>query len=215
MPRRGVFRVHRGSEAVTADPATAVVLHGEHRISHPADGGDRCTVLVVAPELHEEALRGARVLRPVQRLAITHVLDPLEAEERVLHVLTELAAAPPVSPNGRVDEVREILAASPGQRWTLSEIAQAVHVSPYHLARQFRAATGQTIAGYLLGLRLALALDRLQEGDDDLARIAADLGFASHSHFTERFRRAYGTTPSRLRTILTAPRPRHVVASPS
>jgi AraC-like DNA-binding protein len=77
------------------------------------------------------------------------------------------------------------------------------------LARaRWRAATGETIARTLLRVRLALALERLGDGEDDLARLAVDLGFAHHSHFTARFRAAYGVPPSvarrRLRTIVTA-----------
>jgi AraC family transcriptional regulator len=204
VPRRGVFTVHRGHRAVTADPMTAVVLYGEYRVSHPAEDGDRCTVLAFAPELHEEALRDARVLRAAQRMTITLAADQLEAEEHALHLLAELAGAPPLRAGPRVHEVRELMAVRPGHRWTLTEIGRAVHTSPYHLARQFRAATGETIARHLLGLRLALALDRLQEGEDDLARLATDLGFASHSHFSERFRHIYGSTPSEVRKILTA-----------
>lgn len=130
--------------------------------------------------------------------------DPLQAEEKALRAVAVLAGASPIRATQRVEDVRAILAADCSRRWTLSDVARAVHVSPYHLARQFRSATGQTIAGYLQGLRLALALDRLQEGEEDLARAAVELGFANHSHFTERFRRAYGVTPARLRTILTA-----------
>lgn len=206
LPRRGVFTIHRGREMATADPMTAVVLHGEYRVSHPADGGDRCTGLAFAPELHEEALGDARALRATQRLAITLATDRLEAEEQALRLLADLAAAPPLRAAPRVQEVRELLAASPTERWTLTDISRAVHASPYHLARQFRAATGQTIARHLVDLRLALALDRLQAGEDDLARLAAELGFAGHSHFTEQFRRSYGATPSQVRKILTARR---------
>jgi AraC family transcriptional regulator len=204
VPRRGVFTVHRGRQALTADPMTAVVLHGEYRVSHPAQHGDRCTVLAFAPELHEEALRDARILRAAHRISVTRASEQLEVEEQALQLLADLADAPPLRAGPRVQEVRELLAVHPGQPWTLTEIGRAVHTSPYHLARQFRAATGETIARYLLGLRLALALDRLQEGEDDLARLAAELGFASHSHFSERFRRTYGTTPSKARKILTA-----------
>lgn len=206
LPRRGAFTVHRGRRAATADPMTAVVLHGEYRISHPGDGGDRCIALSFAPELHEEALGDARVLRTAERLAITLATDELEAEEQALHLLADLAAAPPLRAAPRVQEVRELLASRPTERWTLADISRAVHTSPYHLARQFRAATGETIARHLLGLRLALALDRLQDGEDDLARMAAELGFAGHSHFSERFRRSFGTTPSQVRKILTARR---------
>jgi AraC-like DNA-binding protein len=79
-----------------------------------------------------------------------------------------------------------------------------VHCSPYHLARQFRNATGTTIAEHLMDLRLTLAVERLERGDDDLARLAADLGFASHSHFTARFRQRLGCVPSHLRKTVIA-----------
>lgn len=204
LPRRGAFCLHRGRSPVLVDALTAVVLDGEYRVSHPADGGDRCLAMTLAPELHEEALGAARVLPVRQRLRLTLAADELEAEESCLGLVMQVAGAPPLRASPRVERVRELLAAEPTRRWTLAEIAHAVHVSPYHLARQFRAATGQTIARYLLGLRLALALDRLQEGEDDLARLAADLGFAGHSHFSERFRRSFGSTPSEVRKNLTA-----------
>ena len=53
-------------------------------------------------------------------------------------------------------------------------------------------------------LRLALAAERVVDGERDLARLASDLGFASHSHLSARFRALFGTTPSELRTIVTA-----------
>jgi AraC-like DNA-binding protein len=204
VPRRGAFCVHRGRSVVLADALTAVILDGEYRVSHPTQGGDRCLAMTLAADLHEEALGAARVLPVRQRLRLALATDGLEAEENCMHLVMQLAGARPLRDSPRVERVRELLAAEPSQRWTLTEIAQAVHVSPYHLARQFRAATGQTIAQYLLGLRLALALDRLQEGEDDLARLAADLGFAGHSHFSERFRRCLGRTPSEVRKNLTA-----------
>jgi len=81
-----------------------------------------------------------------------------------------------------------------------------VFVSPSHLARQFRTVTGESIAGYLLRLRLGLALDRLADGERNLAALAVELGFAHHSHFSARFRAAFGVAPSTFRSSLTAGR---------
>jgi len=117
----------------------------------------------------------------------------------------------------RVQEVRGFLAAAPGRRWRLGDVARLVHGSPFHLARQFRAITGESVASYLLRLRVALALERLAQGETDLSVMAADLGFATHSHFSARFRSVLGVSPSwvrdslasariaELRTIVTAP----------
>ena len=52
---------------------------------------------------------------------------------------------------------------------------------------------------YRVQLRLRHALERVAEPAADLASVALDLGFASHSHFTAAFRRAYGRTPGDFR----------------
>ena len=51
---------------------------------------------------------------------------------------------------------------------------------------------------YLTQLRLARALTELPHADD-LTGLALELGFSSHSHFSARFRRAFGVSPSRFR----------------
>jgi AraC family transcriptional regulator len=222
LPRRGVFSVHRHGGPVVADAATALVLRAgdEYRVSHPADGGDRCTAIAFSPDFFEEALPGAAhtVLRPATQLRaalltarLARGVSPLAAEEAALLLLGAVAedaghGAPPAAPNRRVEHVRALLAADPAAAWRLRDVAAAVHCSPFHLARQFRAATGETIARYVTRLRLALALDRVTAGEDDLARLAHDVGFAHHSHFSARFRAVFAATPSEVRTIVTAPR---------
>jgi AraC-like DNA-binding protein len=47
-------------------------------------------------------------------------------------------------------------------------------------------------------MRLTRARELLAT-QDDLARLALDLGFSSHSHFTTAFRRRYGDTPAQAR----------------
>jgi AraC family transcriptional regulator len=55
----------------------------------------------------------------------------------------------------------------------------------------------------LLRLRLAAALQRIAGGESDLARLAVDLGFSHHSHFTARFHSVFGCTPVCARGALT------------
>lgn len=61
---------------------------------------------------------------------------------------------------------------------------------------------GTTIHDYLRRQRLRAALEPLAETSTDLARLALDLGFSSHSHFTGAFRREFGRTPSPARDRL-------------
>jgi AraC family transcriptional regulator len=155
----------------------------------------------------EAARRRARVAGDVAARLST----PLAGEEAALLLLGAIAedAGDRVRPGAavarRVEDVRALLAADPSRPWRLRDVAAAVHVSPYHLARQFRATTGETIARYVTRLRLALALDRIAGGEDDLARLAHDAGFAHHSHLSARFRALFSLAPSQVRTIVTAP----------
>ena len=71
-------------------------------------------------------------------------------------------------------------------------------LSPFHAARLFRRYTGSSIHAYRDQLRVRAALPEIVAGRrlDDLA---LKLGFASHSHFTDRFRRTFGVPPSAIR----------------
>ena len=82
---------------------------------------------------------------------------------------------------------------------TLDEVARAVYASPFHLARIFQQQTGVPVHRYLTRLRLRASLERLADGTKDLTALALDLGFSSHSHFTDTFRREFGCTPSAVR----------------
>jgi AraC family transcriptional regulator len=228
VPRRGVFLLHYRGVPIVADSNTALIyaIGESYQVSHPVDGGDQCTVLVFRPELVDEALGSVkarhRTIRPITQLSIhvlTHAMrtggtDRLEAEESAVVVLNALAedfgSSTPMSrqrvsefQQRRVEEVRALLASQPTNPWHLDSIARTVYCSPFHLARQFRDVTGESIARYLLRLRLALALDRLAQGETDLARLAVELGFAHHSHFSARFRSVFGATPTAVRNRLT------------
>jgi len=228
VPRRGVFLLHHQGTPIVADLNTALIfgMGDTYQISHPVDGGDRCTVLVFRPELVEDALGNVKIqhgtIHPVTQLNIhvlTHriangVLDQLEAEEGAVFVLSDLAkdfkSSSPLSSQRvnkfqqrRVEGVRALLSSRPTDPWHLESIARTVYCSPFHLARQFRTVTGESIGHYLLRLRLALALDRLAQGETELARLAVELGFAHHSHFSARFRSVFGMTPTAVRNTLT------------
>jgi AraC-like DNA-binding protein len=84
---------------------------------------------------------------------------------------------------------------------TLGELAANAYVSPFHMARIFRGTTGVPIHAYRTELRLRASLAPIADGER-LADVAQQLGFASHAHLTDRFRRAYGMSPVEWRTQL-------------
>ena len=106
-----------------------------------------------------------------------------------------------VLPRGRlravVEYIEEHLDASP----SLEQMAAVARLSPFHFARQFKAATGLPPHQYVIARRVERAKQVLQEGDDvSLAEVAAHAGFSDQSQFSRHFKRLVGVTPGRYQT---------------
>lgn len=157
-------------------------------------------------------LRQRRLFLGLQRGRI----ERLDAEESILRlvgaVIARAAGDPPrfrtLSARGAagrrelVSAARALLAAEFAESADLTTLAARLGTSPYHLCRVFRQGTGATLHNYRLDLRLRHAIERLGDPRVDLSRLALDLGFSSHSHFTARLRRWAGAPPSALRAAL-------------
>lgn len=152
----------------------------------------------------------------VQRLeaAESNPLEPLWADVTALQLVADVlesafvqrgvAREPKRQGTGadhaeRTEAVKAYLACRMSERITLDDVARAVHASPFHLARIFQQQTGVPVHRYLTQLRLRASLERLAEDDTDITAIALELGFSSHSHFTDAFRREFGRPPSKVR----------------
>lgn len=83
----------------------------------------------------------------------------------------------------------------------LDDVAAAVHLSPFHLARVFKQATGLSPHQYLVQVRVnaARALLSAGSGQRSLAEVASAVGFSDQSHLTRLFKRHFGVTPSQFR----------------
>lgn len=144
--------------------------------------------------------------------------EPLEAEDRALQLAAatlacarrapEAQTAPPrnagVRRRRQLARVTEAIAACPEHAWSLAALARIAGMSAFHLARTFRADVGTSVYDYVLRARLGRTLAHVLEPDADLAAIAHDAGFSSHSHYTARFRAMFGLTPSELRRVACA-----------
>jgi AraC family transcriptional regulator len=82
---------------------------------------------------------------------------------------------------------------------TLEEIAAVAHLSPYHFARKFKAATGLPPHQYVIARRIERAQQLLHEGELSLAEVAVSAGFSDQSQLTQNFKRQVGVTPGKFR----------------
>ena len=81
----------------------------------------------------------------------------------------------------------------------LADIAAQARLSPFHLARLFKQATGYSLHQYVILQRVERAKQLVLAGCVTLKDIAAQVGFADQSHFTRHFRRVVGVTPHEMR----------------
>ena len=80
----------------------------------------------------------------------------------------------------------------------LEELARAAGLSPFHLIRVFRKATGMTPYNCLIDHRVHLACNLLR-GGMSATHAAAQCGFFDQSHLTRAFKSRLGVTPGQFR----------------
>jgi AraC-like DNA-binding protein len=226
--RRGLFVRRTAGVESLIDPTMAYFQRPgeEARFFHPAGCGDQCLslrgpglaqTLAMAPEdLPSSPIvigPGSQVAHRLLARAARLGRDGFEVCERAANLVSALVdgrdrregrdrGRPATLAVHRrlVDRARQALVATPSMG--LTELSRLVGSSPHHLSRVFSAEMGQTLTSYRNQLRAALALERLDQGEPDLAALAADLGFADHAHMTRVIREHLGEPPSRLRTLL-------------
>ena len=204
-----------------------------YSISHPVEGGDHCLSLSVAEPLLREITpadllhQSGDIAFRVQRLRIdpraqalvamlghslrTGSAETLEAETLALTLVRRALGGQPASElrasgSARkiVDRAKLVLASDLARRWTLSDVAAEVGVSPVYLTQLFQRVEGVPLYRYQMRLRMARALDLLGRYDD-LTQLGLELGFSSHSHFGATFRATYGYSPSDFRRTAAHP----------
>jgi AraC-like DNA-binding protein len=137
-----------------------------------------------------------------QGSALDRLLDLL-----LLHVVRAFArrSAPSMpgwitgSADPMIASALALLHEDPAARWTVAELANRVHASRAKLAARFTSTVGQPPMSYLTSWRLALAADRLVDGESTTAMVAGEVGYSSAFAFSTAFSREYGMSPTAYR----------------
>lgn len=146
---------------------------------------------VVSPFVATSAVRQSPTQRRTTQLSSPALrrLAPLRAEAR--------AAA-------------DLLRQEPARRWTLRELAEAVHLSPSQLGRVFVDAYGKTPMTYLTTVRAEHLARLLRETALPVEVAMRQVGWHSRGHAARQFRKAVGLSPLRYRQR--SRQPRHALA---
>jgi AraC family transcriptional regulator len=99
-------------------------------------------------------------------------------------------------PRGRLRAVVEYIEEHLDVGPTLEQLAAVARLSPYHFARQFKAATRLPPHQYVILRRVERAKQLLQAGTGlSLAEVATHAGFSDQSQLSRHFKRLVGVTP--------------------
>ena len=155
--------------------------------------------------------RGGRLALAWQAL---RVLAPAAAPETLHHLTAglilcaaeafrpwEVAEAPPgerAAPAAARAAIRYVHDNLDG-RLAAGDVARQAGVSPRHLARLMRQATGATLGEYVLWARLQLAGHLLRRSGLAVKDVAARVGYPDVHHFTRAFSRHMGVPPAAYR----------------
>ena len=208
--RKAINKMGDNADWIAISPSLAQELLWIARYSSP--GGDNldfpCTF---APLSSAHFLAQRRLFNATKYL---EAIDDLSVEDCVIPLLTGIleaafsfsdrrgkiakASRPSLNPRqiASVQEIKRRLATECGTQYSLPELARCIHSSPGWLSRIFPRYTGYSVHQYQLQLRLRLSLQLLQQPVANVANVASDLGFSSHSHFSAMFRHHFRVSPS-------------------
>jgi AraC family transcriptional regulator len=102
----------------------------------------------------------------------------------------------------------EMIRGNPSRRWSVQELADAVHLSQSQFRRVFVNGFGKAPIAYLTMVRTQRMADLLRTTNTPIAVISQDVGWADPDFAALQFRRSVGVTPSQYRAMSRARSPR-------
>ena len=183
---------------VTRVAAESFELDASRTVVPPLDGLNvpelRSAMLAVDAELRAGSVGGPLMVEALANVLVVHLIRRTMGAQRLP------ASADGVLPRRKLRTVIDYIMENLGGNLTLEQMAAVVHLSPYHFARQFKAATGLPPHKYVIARRVERAQHLLRaDGELGLVDIALRVGFSDQSHFSLHFKRIVGVTPRQFR----------------
>lgn len=161
--------------------------------------------------LFEDCIRDAELCRDFDRVikcyglqgkirtaAVRHAVLGLLIRLYRDHFVAEDAAQQSSVTVERIKSVVRYIRRHIADELTLDEIAASAGVSKYHLAREFKRFSGQTVFEHINAIRCKEA-KRLIESGMSVSAAALSCGFENMSYFSRTYKKYTGTLPSSVR----------------
>ena len=156
----------------------------------------RSAMLAVDAELGVGGVGGPLVAESLANILAVHLIRHTTGARRLP------VSADGVLPRRKLHTVIEYIMENLEANPTLEQMAAVAHLSPYHFARQFKAATGLSPYQYVISHRVERAQHLLRKDEElGLAEVALRSGFSDQSRFSLQFKRITGVTPRQFRIL--------------
>jgi AraC family transcriptional regulator len=154
----------------------------------------RSAMLAIGAELEAGALGGPLMIESLANILAVHLIRHLFGIRRAA------ARARGVLSRRKLAAIVYYIMANLDNRPTLERMAELVHLSPDHFARQFKAATGLAPYQFVIARRVERAQQLLCGRQEiSLAEVAIAAGFSDQSQLCFHFKRIAGVTPGHFR----------------
>lgn len=141
--------------------------------------------------------------------SVAHVIAPFIKTSSIRTSPTQRATTCPTAPRHRrfaplrqeALRAAELLRAEPERHWSVTDLADEVHLSKSQVGRVFVEAFGKSPIAYLTMLRTERMAGLLRTTDAPIAVIAQEVGWRDPDFAARQFRRSVGVTPSNYRAL--------------
>jgi two-component system, response regulator YesN len=154
-------------------------------------------VIVISGHRDFEFARDALKLNVVD-----YILKPIDPDELIQKVKACVTPRTVQVNEHREDvgeEIQKYISNHLNTSLKLIDVANHFHYNTAYLGRLIKRKTGLSFHDYLMKLRIIKAQSLLVNTNDYIVRISEAVGFKDPEHFTNRFRKVTGLTPSNYR----------------
>lgn len=192
MPNAIFVRVRDGAATVETTTGATELRH----LTIPAEAAHwiETTLRYAISEAHADNAAGGTMLARLAELVFAEVMRRYiekmpEGEKGWLAALGD----------AQVSRVLKLIHGDPGRDWTVAALGKEAGISRSALAERFSAMVGESPMRYLANWRMQLAKRLLRESGQNIAEIAAQVGYESEAAFNRAFRRLVGKPPAAWR----------------
>lgn len=99
----------------------------------------------------------------------------------------------------RIQQCMDFVGKNYAQKLSLEDVADLISVTPEYFCRLFKKYTGQTFFTYVSQVRMMQFYKDLTKTEESITYLLEKNGITNYKAFMRDFKKAYGTTPHRLR----------------